>query len=158
MWRITALSIGAVLALISAAHATSCREQIATLALQYNLAADLPRAKPPAGATETPITEESRGVAASDTLSRSGGVLVPPQEGRSVVIDPPSTGPGSTPTLPQVRPHTSGQPSISTTELSGARRAQMEAKLQAARAADAQGNETECLRHLGEAKTIGDSR
>ena len=157
MWKELSLAIVAGVGLSSAAMAASCREELARFAQQYNLAADLPRAEPPAGATERPATQESRGIPPSDTLARSGGVVAPPEGGRSLEIEPPSTGPSSTPTLSQVRPHTSAQPSTSATELSGAKRAQMEALVQSARGAEAQGDEAECFRRLGEARAIPQS-
>jgi hypothetical protein len=151
------VSVAIMIGLVSAAAAASCREEVALFAQQYNLAADLPRAEPPAGAAEAPATQESRGVPPSDSLSRSGGVVAPPEgSGRTVVIEPPAAGTAPMPTTPALRPHTSQQPSTRPSELSAAKRTQMESLVQAARAAEAQGKEAECFERLVQARALAE--
>jgi hypothetical protein len=157
MWRIMPASVAIMIGLVSAAAAASCREELALFAQQYNLAADLPRAEPPAGAAEAPATQESRGASPSDILSRSGGVVAPPEgSGRTVVIEPPAAGTAPMPTTPALRPHTSQQPSTRPSELSAAKRTQIESLVQAARAAEAQGKEAECFERLVQARALAE--
>jgi hypothetical protein len=93
----------------------------------------------------------------SDSLSQSGGAVAPPEgSGRTVVIEPPAAGIAPMPTTPDLRPHTSQPPSTSPSELSGAKRAQMEGLLQAARAAEAHGKEAECFERLVQARALAE--
>jgi hypothetical protein len=135
------------------ALAASCGSEIQALEQRHNLSAALPKADAPAGAPQTPATAESRGIAPDDKIAQSGGVLAPPEGGRTAVIEPPSTGPGSTPTAPSVPPHTAEGPSGSAaTDLSAAKRTQVQAHLNAAREADSRGDEKACFERLGEAR------
>jgi hypothetical protein len=135
------------------ALATSCGTEIEALEQQYALSAALPKAG--SGSAEAPATSESRGTSPSDKLAPSGGVLAPPQEGaRSAVIEPPSTGSSAMPALPTVPPHTAAGPSSGSTDLSAAKRAQMQAHLNAAREADGRGDEKQCFERLGAARKI----
>jgi hypothetical protein len=143
-----------VCACAAPALAASCGSEIELFEQQYDLTAALPQSEPPAGAAEPPATVESRGVSPSDKLAPSGGVLAPPEGGRTAVIEPPSTGPTSTPSPPAVPPHTAEGPSAGSAELSAAKRAQMQAHLNAARAADARGDEKQCFERLGAARAI----
>jgi hypothetical protein len=147
MWK-PALLVLAASSFAVPALAASCGTEIEVLERQYKLSAALPK-----GGGDTPATTESRGMAPDDKLARSGGVLAPPEGGRTAVIPPPSTGPGSTVTPPAVPPHTAEGPSGSTgAELGAANRAQVQAHLNAAREAEGRGDEKACFERLGEAR------
>lgn len=148
--------IGA-LAIAPRAVAQTCSEGIAALARQYALSTELPQAEPPSGTAERPATEESRGVP-PESLSRSGGVIAPPEEGRGRVITPPRAGEEAMPTAPPVPPQTSQAPSTSGAEISAAKRAQMQGLLNGAREAERQGNEAECLDRLNKARAVSEAR
>jgi hypothetical protein len=151
MWK--AALVLAAASFAAPALAASCGSEIQTLEQQYKLSAALPKADAPAGGAETPATAESRGIAPDDKMAQSGGVLAPPEGGRTAVIEPPSTGPGSTPTAPSVPPHTAEGPSgAPATELSAAKRTQLQSHLNAAREADGRGDEKACFERLGEAR------
>jgi hypothetical protein len=151
MWK--AVLVLAAASFAGPALAASCGNEIQALEQQHNLTAALPKPGAPASGAETPATAESRGIAPDDKLAQSGGVLAPPEGGRTAVIEPPSTGPGSTPTAPSVPPHTAEGPSGSAaTELSAAKRTQVQAHLNAAREADSRGDEKTCFERLGEAR------
>ncbi len=137
--------------------AQSCSDGIDALARQYALSTGLPKAESAPGAGERPATEESRGVS-PESLSRSGGVIAPPDEGRSRVIEPPRSGGDAMPTAPPVPPQTSQAPSTGSVEIGAAKRAQMQSLLDGARAAERQGNEGECLDRLNEARAIPGTR
>lgn len=156
-WLVAACAGVAALAVSSAARAQSCAEAIETFARQYALATELPRAEPPSGAVERPATEDSRGVP-PESLSRSGGVIAPPGEGRGRVIEPPRTDGDGMRTAPPMPPQTSQAPSTGNTEIGAARRAQMQGLLDGARAAERQGNEAECRDRLDEARRIPQAR
>jgi hypothetical protein len=133
--------------------AASCEAEIAALEQQYKLSATLPRTEAPAGSAGAPATAESRGISPGDQLKQSGGVLAPPEGGRTAVIPPPSTGPGSTVAPPAVPPHTAEGPTPSdAAELSAAKRAQVQTHLNAAREAEGRGDEKACFERLGEAR------
>jgi hypothetical protein len=151
MWK--AAFVLAMASFAAPAVAASCGGEIQALEERYNLSAALPRADAPSGAAETPATTESRGIAPDDRMKQSGGVLAPPEGGRTAVIEPPPTGPGSTPTAPAVPPHTAEGPSGSTgTALNAAKRSQVQAHLNAAREAEGRGDEKTCFERLGEAR------
>ena len=154
MWRTLLFAVAFTLVVVPCARAASCDEEIELFAKQYDLLAELPRAEPPAGspAPEPPATMESRGVP-PEALSRSGGVVEPPEQGRTVTIEPPPTG-DLMPTTPEVKPHTAERPSQGAAELGAAKRMQMQSLLNAARAAERQGREAECFERLGEARAI----
>jgi hypothetical protein len=147
----------AVTVMVPEVEAQTCSEQIDEMARQHALSADPPRAPPPSGSVEAPATEESRGLP-PESLSRSGGVIAPPGEGRGRVIEPPRAGSNAMPTAPPVPPQTSEAPSTGAAELGAAKRAQMQSLLEGARAAARQGNEAECLDRLEEARAIPDAR
>jgi hypothetical protein len=154
MWKPVLLAGAVALSWPAAALAGSCSSEIKLLEQQYNLTASLPQGEPRSGAAEPPATAESRGVSPSDKLGSSGGVLAPPEGGRTTVIEPPRMGPGSTPAPPSVPPHAAQGPSAGTTELGAAKRVQMQAHLDAAREADARGDEKQCFERLGAARAI----
>jgi hypothetical protein len=156
MWKPAAGLIALTLAAVPHAHAATCDAEIKLFAERYDLLSELPRAVPPSGAPEPPTTTETRGVP-PQTLSRSGGVMEPPEQGRIVTIEPPLSGADVMPTKPEIPPHTSEGPSRSTTELGGAKRLQMQSLLNAARAAQREGKEAECFERLGEARNIPES-
>lgn len=153
MWKPALLALLAC-GIAAPAVAASCSAEIALFERQYNLAGALPRADSPAGAAEAPATTGSRGVSSTDKLAPSGGVLAPPEGGRTAVIEPPKTGPSSTPTPPAVPPHAAEGPSKGSAELSAAKRTQMQTHLSAAREADARGDEKACFERLGAARAI----
>lgn len=152
MWK-TAL-VAAVFAstCVVPALATSCAAEIEELETRYRLTAALPKGEAPAGAAETPATSESRGTSASDKLAPSGGVLAPPEGGRTAVIEPPKAG--ATPTPSAVPPHAAQGPSPGSAGLNAAKRTQMQAHLNAAREAAARGDEKQCFERLGAAREI----
>lgn len=152
MWKAALIAV-ATASLAGQALAAGCEAEIAKLEQQYKLSSALPKAEAPAGSAEAPATAESRGVAPDDKMTQSGGVLAPPEGGRTAVIKPPSTGPGSTMTPPAVPPHTAQGPApADTAELSAAKRAQMQTALNAAREAAGRGDEKACFERLGEAR------
>lgn len=148
MWK-PALVVLAASSCAVPALAARCGTEIEALERQFRLSSALPQA--PGG--DTPATTESRGISPDDQLARSGGVLAPPEGGRTAVIPPPPPGPGSTVTPPAVPPHTAEGPSGSTgEELSAAKRAQVQTHLNAAREAESRGDEKACFERLGEAR------
>lgn len=155
MWKATLLAVAAC-ALAGPVLAAGCSAEIELLERQYNLAGALPKAGPQSGSADTPATAESRGVSPGDKLAPSGGVIAPPEEGRTAVIKPPETGPGSTMTPPAVPPHTAEGPATGSAELSAAKRTQMQAHLDAAREAESRGDEKACFERLGEARAIAE--
>jgi hypothetical protein len=153
MWKRGLLAL-ALASFGGTALAASCGAEIEAFERQYRLTAALPKIEAPAGSPDTPATMESRGVSPGDKLAPSGGVLAPPEGGRTAVIEPPATGPGSTPTPPAVPPHTAAGPNEATgVELGAAKRAQIQAHLNAAREADGRGDEKACFERLGQART-----
>lgn len=121
-----------------------CAGDADRLAERYGLSAQLPQP------SEAPATTESRGVP-PEAMSRSGGVIAPPEEGRGRVIEPPAAD-RSMPTAPEVRP----TPAPDETQRRAAKTAQIQSLVTAARAAAQRGNETECTRRLEEARALGD--
>ena len=154
MWKPALLAAASALICSAPVVAASCGSEIALFEQQYKLTASLPQGESRSGAAEAPATSESRGVSPSDQLAPSGGVMAPPQGGRSAVIEPPPTGPSSTPTPPTVPPHTAQGPSSGSAELSAAKRAQMQAHLNAAREAHARGDDKQCFERLSAARAI----
>ena len=147
MWKPALLAL-ALSSFAVPAFAASCGTEIEALERQFKLSAALPKA-----GSDTPATTESRGMSPDDKLAKSGGVLAPPEGGRTAVIPPPPTGPGSTVTPPAVPPHTAEGPSGSTgDELSAAKRTQVQTHLNAAREAEGRGDEKTCFERLGEAR------
>lgn len=158
MWKPALIAL-AVSGLAGQALAAGCEAEIAALEQQYKLSSALPKPSAPSGSADTPATTESRGVSPNDKLSQSGGVLAPPEGGRTAVIPPPSTGPGSTMTPPAVPPHTAEGPApADTNELSAAKRAQVQTHLNAAREAEGRGDEKTCFQRLGEARAAAQAR
>jgi hypothetical protein len=154
MWKPALLSAALALGCSASALAASCGSEIELFERQYNLTAALSQGASRSGSAEAPATSESRGVSPEDKLGTSGGVIAPPEGGRTAVIEPPKTGPGSTPAPPAVPPHTATGPSQGSAEISAAKRAQMQAHLNAAREADARGDEKQCFERLGAARAI----
>jgi hypothetical protein len=151
MWKAALIALAAS-GLAGQALAAGCEAEIAALEQQFKLSSALPKTEAPSGSADTPATTESRGISPDDKLSQSGGVLAPPEGGRSAVIEPPPTGPGSTVTPPTVPPHTAQGPTPSPTELSAAKRTQMQTALNGAREAAGRGDEKACFERLGEAR------
>jgi hypothetical protein len=139
----------AALAVPAAARA-DCATDADRLAERYGLSAQLPQSDRPSQPGETPATTESRGLP-PEALSRSGGVIAPPEEGRGRVIEPPAAD-RSMPTAPEVRP----APAPGDTQRRAAKTAQVQSLVTAARAAADRGNEAECARRLEEARALGD--
>jgi hypothetical protein len=158
MWK-AALLVLAASSFAVPALAASCATEIEAFERQHKLSAALPRPDAPAGSADTPATTESRGVPPEDKLGPSGGVLAPPEGGRSAVIEPPRTGPGSEMTPPAVPPHTAEGPSgTDAAELNAAKRAQIQAHLNAAHEADSRGDEKACFERLGDARAALQAR
>jgi hypothetical protein len=152
MWKAALVALTAS-GLAGQALAAGCEAEIAAMEQQFKLSSALPKAEAPAGSADTPATTESRGISPDDKLSQSGGVLAPPEGGRTAVIQPPPTGPGSTVTPPAVPPHTAeGRTPSDATELSAAKRTQVQTALNAAREAEGRGDEKACFERLGEAR------
>ena len=155
----TALALTAALALAvgsaGSAVAQGCGAEIDRLAQQYNLSTEAPRAgtsempaapgSPPAGTSEP---------ATSDRLARSGGVITPPDIGAPMAIRPPHDNPDRMATAPPVVPSPPTSRSGDSGGLGAADRARMESLLQAARAAERQGKEAQCLERLREAEAV----
>lgn len=127
-----------------------CAADADRLAERYGLSAQLPQSGHPTGPSEAPATTESRGLP-PEAMSRSGGVIAPPEEGRGRVISPPATDRGM-PTAPAVRP----APAPDDTQQRAAKAAQVQSLVTAARAAAQRGNEAECARRLEEARALGE--
>lgn len=153
MWKLSA-TVAALAMAATAAHAASCSDEVEQFAAQHNLQAELPRAEAPAGTTaERPATTESRGVPPA-ALSRSGGVIAPPNQGRTVTIEPPRTN-DAMPTAPELRPHTAERPSQDQAATEAATRTQVQSLVVSARAAAREGNEAACRERLEQARAIG---
>lgn len=139
-----------VLALPAAAHA-ECAAEAERLANRYGVTARLPQAGGPAAPGEPPATAESPGVP-PEAMSRSGGVVAPPDTGRGRVITPPATVDPGMPTAPSIRP----EPRRGDVPAQAAKAAQVESLIAAARAAAERGDERACARRLEEARALGD--
>jgi hypothetical protein len=137
----------------SAADAADCAAEIELLRQQYALSP--PQAGSRSGAVEAPATTESRGIP-PEALSRSGGEIAPPESGGARVIEPPRAEGDPMPTRPPLPPQTHDAPVTGATELSAAKRMQMQALFDAARAAQAQGREAECFERLGDARALAE--
>jgi len=166
---LAALMGTALTALSGPASAQSCGEQARQMAAALGGDADPPVAAAPqagtglggSGSTLSPVPGDG-GATSSSRLARSGGVIQPPDEGRTPVIQPPRTGDDMTvtPALPPQTGDGSGrsagrsQPGRQSddTEAAAARRAQVQSLLTAAREASDRGNENECLERLAEAR------
>lgn len=142
---------------ITVAHAQSCREQVDRLVQQYGLNADDTHAGSsgaPAAPAAPPATTESQGLATTDKLARSGGVVTPPDIGTPMAMQPPKSG-DSMPTAPPVEPAPSAQAGAKDSGgLTAADRARMESLLLAARDAERQGKDEECLERLRQAEAV----
>jgi hypothetical protein len=157
MLKLALLFLATAVGFVSPASGASCREELGALAREYNLAADLPRAEPPAGAIEPLATRRSRGVPPSDLLADPGAPAAPAEDKALDDDRPPAMAPKPTPSPPDERSRAAARPSTEAPALSGAKRGKMEALIQAARAAEAHGSEAECFRLLFEARAIPDS-
>ncbi len=138
--------------------AADCAAEVDRLAGRYQVAADLPRAAPPRpdAPGEVPATTESRGIP-PEAMQESGGVIAPPNEGRTPVIEPPTTTGSPMPTTPNVPPQTAERPVTKSGELNAAKRTQLQSLLTAAKAAASQQREAECFKQLGEARALTES-
>jgi hypothetical protein len=90
-------------------------------------------------------------------MKESGGVIAPPSEGRTPVIEPPQTGSGAMPTTPNIPPQTAERPSGRAAEMSAAKRTRLQSILTAAKAAAGQQREQECFQQLSEARALTES-
>jgi hypothetical protein len=139
------------------ALAQSCGTEVSRLAQQYSLSTDETHTGSmgaPTTPEAPPATTESRGVTTTDRLARSGGVLTPPDTGAPMAIQPPSSNPDRMPTAPQPQQSPPNAGSTDTAGLTAAQRTQMESLLTAARAAERQGKQEQCLDRLREAEAI----
>jgi hypothetical protein len=143
--RLLAAAALAALAFPAAARA-DCAADAERLAERYGVATELPRAG------ERPTTTESRGVP-PEALSRSGGVIAPPEQGAGRVIAPPPSAAPTMPTAPQIRP----EPRAGEVQSGAAKAAQVESLLTAAKAAAERGDQAECARRLEEARALDES-
>lgn len=164
--RLRRLGLGALIALTatlgfaSAAAAENCKEQVERFARQYDLAMTAPQAKlregDPVTPPSPPMTQESRGLSASDKLKESGGVVQPPDTGAARVLPPPQTGDRMA-TAPDVQPQTEpGQTAGESRVLSGADRQKLEALVMGGLEAAENGQEQDCFARLGQAKAIAE--
>jgi hypothetical protein len=153
-WMALACGLGAF-TVVPMAGAADCTQEIGALAREYSITMELPR-------TEAPLPQSRNGTeepaVRSEDLARSGGVIAPPSEGQGRVIRPPETGAGATPTMPTLPPQTGERLSRNPVELGASERAQIQALLQAAKAADEQGQEAACFERLTRAKEIAGAR
>ena len=142
----------------SAVAAESCGDQLERFARQYDLSTTAPQARLREGDPVTPpappMTAESRGLATSDRLKDSGGVIQPPDTGAARVMPPPDTGDRMA-TAPDVQPQAgSGQAAGGSDGMGAADRSKLEAILMAARDAADRGEEQICNERLEEARGI----
>ncbi len=148
---------GAILAGATAVAAADCTEAVDRFAQDAGLTAAMPErpGEHSAGPTTAPATSEARGgIAPTDRLAESGGVIRPPDTGAPAAITPPPT-PDSMPTAPQIRPGTPGGGAAArSSEVDAATQAQAEAMLFAAKAAAEEGKEEQCFERLQQAKKL----
>ncbi len=123
------------------ATAATCGTEIERFARQYDLS------------PQAPSSQGGPSLSAKD-LSRSQGEIAPAQQPPARVIEPRTTDP--MPTTPEIPQQTGQGPTHDTesTEPGAARRSQMQALLEAAQSAQAQGKEDECLRDLSRARGL----
>jgi hypothetical protein len=144
--------------LAAPALAQSCGEAIDRLARQYDLSteeAHTGSTGAPATPSAPPATTESQGLTTTDRLARSGGVISPPDVGTPMAIQPPKANPDNMPTAPPAAPSPpAGSGSTGSSGLSAADRTRMESLLMAAREAERQGKQQQCLERLREAEAI----
>jgi len=150
----------ATLTLLSTAPdiaAADCTAEVDQLASRYQVAADLPRGTAPqgqeAGRGEVPATTESRGIP-PEAMQESGGVIAPPSEGRTRVIEPPMSTGSPMPTTPNLPPQTSQRPLPQASEMDASKRTRLQSLLTAAKAAASQQREAECFQNLGQARAL----
>jgi hypothetical protein len=137
------------LAIASPAEAQDCLAEVDRLAAQYGVSTDQPEAQ--AGENEPELAPDP-GDTATEDLAESGGVIEPPEQGKTVIIEPPDIGDPMA-TAPGVEPDTKGgaEPALSAAE-----RTQIQALLTEARAAGEKGDTEGCRARLREARNIGD--
>ncbi len=137
--------------------AADCSAEVDRLATRYRVSVDLPQAAPPrATQGEIPATTESRGIP-PEAMKDSGGVIAPPSEGRTPTIEPPRAGTGAMPTTPNIPPQTAARPTTRVTEMSAAKRTQLQSLLTAAKASAGQQQEAECFQQLSQAQALTES-
>jgi|GEM_PF-2292495 len=137
--------------------AADCGAEVDKLATRYRVSVDLPQAAPPrATQGEVPATTESRGIP-PEAMKESGGVIAPPQGGRTPMIEPPQAGAGAMPTTPNIPPQTAERPTTRGTEMSAAKRTQVQSLLTAAKASAGQQREAECFQQLAQAQAVAES-
>jgi hypothetical protein len=140
------------------ALAQSCGQAIDRLAQQYSLNTEETHTGStgaPATPSAPPATAESQGLTSTDRLARSGGVVSPPDVGTPMAIQPPKTNPDNMPTAPPVAPSPPGAAGPTDSGgLSAADRTRMESLLTAARQAERQGKQAQCLDRLREAEAV----
>jgi hypothetical protein len=151
------LAFSLALALASgSALAATCTEAVERFAREHEVAragGDGDRSSMPA---TPPVTMETRGMAASDKLAETGGVLQPPDVGRTPVLEPPPTA-NTMPTAPRIEPGPAPEVPPSKVELDAATRVQVDSLLTAARQADKAGDSHRCYDRLGEAQKLAGS-
>jgi hypothetical protein len=135
MRRACAILLALLATTPAAAAAPSCLEVVDQLSRQFGLDTSLP-------------TPGEYGQNLSDTLKESGGVMLPPDKGAPVAVQPPAEGSGRMATAPPV-----GRDQAP----AAARHVQMESLLTAARTAGQRGNERECAARLAEAQQLAES-
>jgi hypothetical protein len=138
--------------------AADCGVEVDQLASRYRIAVELPQGATPSrpGQGEVPATIESRGIPA-EAMKESGGVIAPPSEGRTPTIEPPQAGTGAMPTTPNIPPQTADRPIPRSTEMSAAKRTQLQSILAAAKAAAGEQREAECFQQLSQARALTES-
>ena len=145
------------LSAIPQVHAADCAAEVDRLAARHRVSVDLPQAAPPrATQGEIPATTESRGIP-PEAMKDSGGVIAPPREGRTTTIEPPPAGTGAMPTTPNIPSQTAQRPTTRGSEMSAARKTQLQSLLTAAKAAAGQQREAECFQQLSQAQALTDS-
>jgi len=151
------LAFSLALALASgSALAATCSEAVDRFAREHEVAkAGGPGDRSSMPATP-PVTMEARGMTATDKLADTGGVIQPPDVGRTPVLEPPKTA-NTMPTAPKIEPGPAPATPPSRVELDAATRAQLDSLLTAARQADKAGDSQRCYDRLSEAQKLAGS-
>lgn len=155
MTKMLLLSAAAAIAFSGAASAASCDDLVSAFAQTNGLNIAMPtRPGQAAGPASAPPTAESRGLAATDKLAASGGVIKPPDTGSAMTVSPPPMSDKMS-TAPAIKPATPTGPVASRpVEVDAAKRAQAEAMLYAAKSASQEGKQEQCLQRLEQAQRL----
>lgn len=140
-----------------ATNAQTCGEEVDRLASELNVSPDLPSSSQDSSQAQGGA-ERGDAPTMSDRLAQSGGVIQPPETGRTVTIQPPPGASPSMPTAPAVPPHSAEGPTQGNTETQAAETAQIESLLTAARQAAEEGDERRCQERLAEARDLMDQQ